>query len=351
MNLADYIASPAPGGCIPTPYVIAEAGVNHEGSMEIARRLIDEAVEAGAQAIKFQTYKAATLASRDSPAYWDTGKEPTRSQYELFRKHDKFWQGEFEVLKRHCDNVGIAFLSTPFDVESAMFLNELMDVYKISSSDITNKPFIELLCGFGKPIILSTGASHLHEIAEAVEWIEARGNPLALLHCVLNYPTEDRHAGLGMIPALLRHFPRHCIGYSDHTLPGDMKVLEIATLLGARILEKHFTHDKSLPGNDHYHAMDKGDLKRFWTNMERTLAIVGPLKISAFASEDPARRNARRSLVTARPVRAGSRITREAVTWKRPAHGISPRHIDTVLGMTARVDLEDDTVLQWKHLE
>ena len=351
MKLAALIASPAPSGYIPKPYVIAEAGVNHEGSMEIACRLIDEAVEAGAQAIKFQTYKAATLASRDSPAYWDTSKESTQSQYELFCKHDKFWQGEFEILKRHCDSVGIAFLSTPFDVESAIFLNELMEVYKISSSDITNKPFIEFMCDFGKPIILSTGASHLHEIAEAVEWIEAKGNPLALLHCVLNYPTADRNAGLGMIPALHRHFPRHSIGYSDHTLPGDMRVLEIATLLGARILEKHFTHDKNLPGNDHYHAMDKEDLKRFWDNMERMLAIVGPLKISAFASEEPARRNARRSLVTARPLRAGARITRDDVTWKRPAHGISPRNIDTVLGMAVRVDLEEDTVLQWKYLE
>ena len=351
MQLVELITSSAPGDAIPKPYVIAEAGVNHEGSMDIARRLIDEAAEAGAQAIKFQTYKAATLASRDSPAYWDTSKEPTRSQYELFRKHDKFWKGEFEVLKRHCDSAGIAFLSTPFDVESAMFLHELMDVYKISSSDITNKPFIEFMCDFGKPIILSTGASHLYEIAEAVAWIEAKGNPLALLHCVLNYPTEDQHAGLGMIPGLHRHFPQHCIGYSDHTLPGDMKVLEIAALLGARILEKHFTHDKSLPGNDHYHAMDKEDLKRFWSNMERTLAIVGPLKISAFASEEAARRNARRSLVTARPVQAGTRITRADVTWKRPAHGISPRDIDTVLGMVARADMEEDTVLQWKYLE
>jgi len=351
MKLAELIASPAPGGCIPKPYVIVDIGVNHEGSMDIARRLIDEAAEAGAQAVKFQTYKAATLASRDSPAYWDTSKEPTQSQYELFRKHETFWKGEFEVLRYYCDGAGITFLSTPFDVESAVFLNELMDVYKISSSDITNKPFIEFMCDFGKPILLSTGASHLHEIAEAAAWIEAKGNPLALLHCVLNYPTEDRNAGLGMIPALHRHFPQHCIGYSDHTLPGDMKVLEIATLLGARILEKHFTHDKSLPGNDHYHAMDKEDLRRFWANLERTLAIVGSLKISAFALEDPARRNARRSLVTARPVRAGTPVTRSDLTWKRPAHGISPRNIDTVLGMTARMDLEEDTVLQWKHLE
>ena len=249
MNLIDLISKhPVPVTRFQRPYVIAEAGVNHEGSMDIARRLIDEAALGGADAIKFQTYKAGTLASKHSPAYWDTSKEPTPSQYELFKKHDSFWKGEFENLKKHCDQAGIAFMSTPFDVESAKFLNDMMDVFKISSSDLTNRPFIEFMCDFKKPIIMSTGAASLAEIAEAVSWIEAKGNPLALLHCVLNYPTMDENAALGMIPALVRHFPQHVIGYSDHTLPNDMKVLEVAALLGAQILEKHFSHDKTLPG-------------------------------------------------------------------------------------------------------
>lgn len=271
MNLIDLISKhPVPVTRFQRPYVIAEAGVNHEGSMDIARRLIDEAALGGADAIKFQTYKAGTLASKHSPAYWDTSKEPTPSQYELFKKHDSFWKGEFENLKKHCDQAGIAFMSTPFDVESAKFLNDMMDVFKISSSDLTNRPFIEFMCDFKKPIIMSTGAASLAEIAEAVSWIEAKGNPLALLHCVLNYPTMDENAALGMIPALVRHFPQHVIGYSDHTLPNDMKVLEVAALLGAQILEKHFSHDKTLPGNDHYHAMDYKDLQLFRQNFERT---------------------------------------------------------------------------------
>lgn len=352
MNLVELIAGhPSPMTRIEAPYVIAEAGVNHEGSMDIARRLIDEAARGGADAIKFQTYKAATLASKHSPAYWDTSKEPTPSQYELFKKHDSFWKNEFETLKRYCDEVGIAFMSTPFDVESAHFLNDLMDVFKISSSDITNRPFIEILCDFKKPIILSTGAASLAETAEAVSWIEAKGNPLALLHCVLNYPTDDRNAALGMIPALARHFPQHVIGYSDHTLPGDMKVLEVATLLGARILEKHFTHDKTLPGNDHYHAMNCSDLQIFRANFERTISMIGEMKIEALASEEPARRNARRSLVANRNIPAGKVIDREDLTWKRPAGGISPRNYYEVLGMVARADIEEDTVLQWSHLE
>lgn len=344
---ADVVAASG----LPMPLIIAEAGVNHEGSMETAKRLIDEACEGGAHAIKFQTYKAATLASKDSPAYWDTTKEPTTSQYELFKRHDKFWKNEFENLKKHCDSAGIEFMSTPFDVESAGFLNDLMDVVKISSSDITNKPFIKHLCGFGKPIILSTGASYPHEVMEAVSWIEASGVPLALLHCVLNYPTQDENAGLGMISSLRSLFPHLVIGYSDHTMPGDMQVLETAVLLGARILEKHFTHDKSLPGNDHYHAMDKHDLRRFVDSMRRIRSIVGTPALVSLPSEEPARKNARRSLVAARNIPAGGVITKDDLTWKRPAHGISPRNYDEVLGMKARADIAEDTVLRWGLLE
>jgi len=333
------------------PYVIAEAGVNHEGSMEIAKRLVDEAKEGGADAIKFQTYRAETIASKDSPAYWDTSKEPTQSQYELFKKHDSFWKDEMWEIKAYCDQVGIEFLSTPFDVESAAFLNEMMDVFKISSSDITNKPFIEYICDFQKPIILSTGASSLAEIAEAVEWIETKGNPLALLHCVLNYPTLDEDANLGMIMDLKRRFPDKLIGYSDHTLPNDMKVLEIATLLGSVIVEKHFTHDKTLPGNDHYHAMDKEDLKRFRENLKRTFEILGSFKVQALEKEAPARRNARRSLVAKRYIPKGKIIEKADLTFKRPAHGISPKYIDRLIGKCALEQIEQDSVLQWNMFE
>lgn len=333
------------------PYMIAEAGVNHEGSMDIAKRLVDEAKEGGADAIKFQTYKASTLASKDSPAYWDTTKEPTKSQFALFSKHDKFWKNEMVALKQYCDQVGIEFMSTPFDIESADFLNELMDVYKISSSDLTNKPFIEYMCQFGKPIILSTGASHLHEIQEAVSWIEKHGNPLALLHCVLNYPTPDENANLGMIKGLKRAFPGKLIGYSDHTLPKDMKTLEMATLLGSVIIEKHFTHDKTLPGNDHYHAMDKEDLKRFRQNMKRVFDILGGFQVQALENEATARREARRSLIAVGDIPKGKIIDKGDLTFKRPAHGVSPKFIDEVIGKKAAKEIKNDDVLQWSMFE
>lgn len=329
------------------PYIIAEIGVNHEGSISLARRLIDEAREGGADAVKFQTYRAETIASKDSPSYWDLSEEPTTSQYELFKKHDSFWKDEMQELKNYCNVQGIEFMSTPFDIESADFLNDMMDVFKISSSDLTNKPFIEYLCRFNKPIILSTGASELFEVQEAVSWIEKYGNPLALLHCVLNYPTPDENANLGMIMDLKTKFPDKIIGYSDHTLPKDMKSCEIATLLGSVIIEKHFTHDKTLPGNDHYHAMDKEDLKRFRVNLKRTFALLGSFKVEALEDEALARANARRSLVALRAIKKGAVITNEDLTFKRPAHGVSPKFIDEVTGQVALRDINEDDVLKW----
>ena len=333
------------------PYIIAEAGVNHEGSMSLAFRLIEEAKEGGANAIKFQTYKADTIASKNSPSYWDTDKEPALSQHELFQRYDKFWKCEFEELKAYCEKVEIEFLSTPFDLESAKFLNDMMEAFKISSSDITNKPFIEFICDFGKPIILSTGASNISEIEEAVSWISGKGNPLALLHCILNYPTEDKNANLAMIADLIQKFPNHQIGYSDHTLPKDMKTLETAVMLGAVILEKHFTYDKTLRGNDHYHAMDKEDLKTFNKNLNCLFELLGEYEKHSLPSELPARKNARRSLVAKKDISLRKKIDSEDITWKRPGHGICPSKIERVLGRKTRRNITANSLLSWSDFE
>jgi sialic acid synthase SpsE len=335
---------------IKRPFIIAEAGVNHEGKMELAKRLINEAKEGGADAIKFQTYKAHTLASTNSPAYWDMSKEPTDSQFKLFQKYDKFWKSEFEELKKHCDSVDIEFLSTPFDLESATFLNDLVEVFKISSSDITNKPFIDYICQFNKPILLSVGASYMHEVEEVVYWIDKYQLPLALLHCVLNYPTEDQNANLGMIKDLKRKFPDRIIGYSDHTLPKEMKIIEVATLLGAEIIEKHFTFDKSLPGNDHYHAMDYQDIQFFRKNFDKVLSFIGSSKKTVLNSEEISRRNARRSLIATRTILPGEIITMEDLTWKRPAFGISPKHVQEVVGKKTITKINQDDIIQWNML-
>lgn len=329
---------------IKKPYIIAEAGVNHEGDINLAHRLIEEAFEGGADAIKFQSYKANTISIRNSPAYWDTTQEQTQSQYLLFSKYDKFWKNEYEILKKKCDQVGIEFLSTPFDLESANFLNELMDVFKISSSDITNKPFIEYIMRFNKPILLSTGASNMNEIDEAVSWIDQKV-PLALMHCILNYPTEDLNANLGMIVDLQKKYPKNLIGYSDHTLPNDMNVLMMATMLGSSIIEKHFTHNKNLEGNDHYHSMDKDDLKNFIYLINKNLDLIGLREKVSIESENISRKNARRSLVSACDLSEGLIIQPKHLTWKRPGYGISPKDIDKVIGKKIKRFLKKDEII------
>ena len=335
---------------IKEPYIIAEAGVNHEGSMEIAKRLVDEAKEGGADAIKFQTYKAHTLASKNSPAYWDTTKEPTKSQYELFKKHDSFWKDEMYELKEYCDKVGIEFMSTPFDIESADFLNEIMDVFKISSSDITNKPFIEYICKFNKPIILSTGASHLYEIQEAVSWIEKFNNPLALLHCVLNYPTPDENANLGMILGLKKSFPNIIIGYSDHTLPKDMKVCEMATMLGSVIIEKHFTLDKNMEGWDHKVSATKEEMEMIVEGANRIYKALGTFRITATESEERIN-EFRRSIVLTRDMKKGEIITENDIDFKRPAEGLPPEMVTFVIGRKLNKDVKYDHILKLEDLE
>ncbi|MDZ4713435.1 MAG: N-acetylneuraminate synthase family protein [bacterium] len=350
MNILDIFENYNPD-IINRPYVIAEAGVNHEGVIELAKRLIDEAAEGGAHAIKFQSYKAETLAVKDSPSYWDLNSEPTTNQRELFKKYDKFNKKEYEELKIECDRRGIEFLSTPFDIESADYLNDMMPVYKISSSDITNLPFIKHICKFGKPILLSTGASEIDEITEAVELIGEMGNQLGLLHCVLNYPTLDENANLGMILDQKKKFPKAIPGYSDHTMPGTMEVLKIATLLGAVFLEKHFTFDKSLPGNDHYHAMDRDDLKYFFSDIDRYFLLLGDFEKRALASEGDSIKHARRSLVINKKIKANQEIKSIDLTWKRPASGISPKYINDVVGKKALRDIDDDEVLKWDMIE
>ena len=335
-----------------TPFIIAEAGVNHECDMEVAKRLIYEAKEGGADAIKFQTYKAGKIASKHSPYYWDISKEPTKSQYKLFKKYDKFWKNEYEELKLLCDDIEIEFMSTPFDFESAKFLNDLMDVFKISSSDITNKPFIELIADFQKPIILSTGASEHNEIKQSINWISTKSkiNTHCLMHCILNYPTSNENANLGMLLDLKVNYPSFILGYSDHTLPEEMKTLEIATLLGAKVIEKHFTHDKNLKGNDHYHAMDMNDLKIFRKNLASVKKVIGNFEKFSLETEQISRKNARRSIVANETIKKGEFITKEKITYKRPGTGIPPFEIENILGKKASKEIIEDCIIEWNHI-
>lgn len=342
------------------PYIIAEAGVNFYDTakqsnlspLEEAIRYVDEAKKAGIDAIKFQSYKADTLASKNSPAYWDTSEEPTDSQYKLFKKYDGFGEKEYQKLCEHCRDVGIDFLSTPFDYTSADYLYEMVDAYKISSSDLSNLPFIRYIAKKGKPIYLSVGASYLSEVEEAVRAAKDAGCPeISILHCVLSYPCKNKDANLGIIKTLKRVFPDIKVGYSDHTLPDTtMTILSTAYLLGAEIIEKHFTLDKSLPGNDHYHAGDPADFKKAIDNFNLIAEIIGQEEKTVLPCEIIPRREARRSLVLTRDVNSGETIKASDLIAKRPGTGISPQFADIVVGRQIRCDCTEDTILTWDKI-
>jgi N-acetylneuraminate synthase len=343
------------------PFLIAEIGVNFydiaekEGisDMEAAKLMIDEAKSCGVDAVKFQSYKAETIASKNSPAYWDLSEEPTTSQFELFKKFDKFGADEYRELADYCKSRGIMFLSTPFDFDSVDYLDEFMDIYKISSSDLTNIPFIKYIAGKNKPILLSTGASTLKEIKTAVNAIEEVSTvDIAIMHCVLSYPTAYEDANLLMIKDLVEQFPNYEIGYSDHTKPDEnMVVLTTAYNYGATILEKHFTLDKTLQGNDHYHAMDPSDVSRFRSNVSFLSRINGMKNKQPLICESSARKEARRSIVALRDIKKGNVIVREDLTFKRPGTGIYPSEIDNVVGRISKEDIPEDTLLDFEMFE
>lgn len=339
------------------PYLIAEIGVNFYDTakvenitpMEAAKKYVQAAKNVGIDAVKFQSYKADTIVSKNSPAYWDISKEPTPTQYGLFQKHDKFNEEDYREIAEFCKEIEIDFMSTPFDIASADYLDDMMNIYKISSSDITNIPFIRHIARKRKPIYLSVGASYISEVEEAVRAMQEEGCPeICLLHCVLSYPTQNKDANLNVIKSLKRMFPNVKVGYSDHTLPDEtMTILTTAYLYGAEIIEKHFTLDKTLPGNDHYHAGDPEDFKKAISNFERIVEISGTEQKTVFECERIPRREARRSLVLTKNMTAGDVITENDLMSKRPGTGIQPKFIDVVVGRKVRKDLKEDTVLTW----
>ncbi len=342
------------------PYVIAELGVNFYDTarvmgitpLEAAKLYVKKAKEAGIDAAKFQSYKAETIASKNSPSYWDLTKEPTTSQYELFKKLDGFNQEDYEELYHYCKEVGIDFMSTPFDYHSADYLENYVDIYKISSSDITNLPFIRHIARKGKPVYLSVGASYLSEVDEAVRAILEEGNnQICLLHCVLSYPTKNEDANLNIISTLKKIYPDFLIGFSDHTLPDEsMTILTTAYLLGADVIEKHFTLDKTLQGNDHYHAGDPEDFRKAIKNFELIHTILGQSEKTVLDCEQIPRKEARRSLVLTHDMKKGDVIKETDLIAKRPGTGISPKYQEIVIGRVLREDLPEDSILTWENV-
>jgi sialic acid synthase SpsE len=330
------------------PYIIAEAGVNHNGDYDLAIRLIDEAVNAGAHAIKWQIYKAKTLCVKNSPRFWnwDGETDDKGTQYDSYSLLDKFPLENYRKLANYCKTKGIEFMATPFDEEAIDFMESIdATSYKISSSDCTNIPLIRKIARHRKPIILSTGASSLADIELAVNTIESEGNlQIILLHCILKYPTEPHDVNLNMIKTLKKLFPKYVIGFSDHTLGISIPIASVG--FGAQIIEKHYTLDKSLPlSADHWLSVNPIELKQLVNGSAQVKMAIGANWARPIESEHLALKNARRSIVTNRDIKKGEIIIEGMLTAKRPGSGVEPKYMDMLIGSVAKECIQDDTIV------
>lgn len=333
------------GGDAPC-FVIAEAGANHNRDLSMARALIDVAVDAGADAVKFQTYSAETLYSKKTPRFSYLEGVSAKDTWDLIKEIElpREWQGE---LAAYAAKRGIFFLSTPFDHRAVEELAALgVPAYKIASFEIVDLPLISHAAAKGRPMILSTGLASYEDIADAVEACVSAGNrDIVLLQCASLYPAPAARMNLRAM-ATMRHAFAVPTGLSDHSL--GIHVAAAAVALGAKVVEKHFTLDRSLPGPDHPFAVEPGELKEMVRHIREVEAALGDgLKLGPAPEEQEMHQKARRSLVASRAIPRGVVIDRSMIAIKRPGYGIRPKLIDLLVGRVAKVDIEEDTVLTW----
>jgi len=327
-------------------YIIAEIGGNFT-TWEQAKRLVDAALECGVDAVKLQTYIADTISSK--LAVFDMENTGVVSQHELFQKYEIDEALHNKVFK-YAEAQGLDWFSTPSH-ETDVDLLERCDVgaYKIGSDDAVNHPFLRNVAKTGKPIILSTGMCTLEDVRGSVDVILAEGNDhLILLHAITNYPTHPENVNLGAMQALVNEFPNLDIGYSDHTLSPVACLCAVA--MGARVIERHFTYDKNADGPDHMLSADPDEMK-WLVNAVRTFEVMkGSGNKRPAHSEETTRINNRKSVIIARDIKVGERLTVDDLAIKRPGYGIQPRHFEQLVGRVVLTDIKKDVVLTWAHL-
>lgn len=331
-------------------FVIAEAGVNHDGDVERARELVEIAAGAGADAVKFQTFQADRVASVGAPkaAYQRRATPGDEDQKTMLRRLELSREAH-EVLKRDCDARKIVFLSTPFDEDSVAFLDTLgVPAFKVASGELTNLPLLRRVAATGKPIILSTGMAYLAEVDEAVRTLRAAGNEqLVVLQCVSDYPADPGDANLRAMATMAAAFGVP-IGYSDHTLGLETALAAVA--LGARVIEKHFTLDPTRPGPDHRASLDPGDLRRLIEGVRVVERALGDGRKAPAPAEIAHRHGVRRSLAARVALAAGTVLTEELLEALRPATGISPALLPAVIGRTVRRPIGRGELISWENL-
>jgi N-acetylneuraminate synthase/N,N'-diacetyllegionaminate synthase len=322
-------------------FFIAEAGINHNGSVEVAKKLIDAAKDAGADAVKFQTYTAESLMSKNTvvPKHVKL-KEPLMDMLKKLELNEE----EHREIAEYCSQKGIAFLSTPLYNEAVDLLDGLgVDSFKVASCDLDNLPLLKLIAEKGKPIILSTGMGTLGEVGEAVDTIHSTGNKnIVLLHCVANYPPKSEDVNLRAMETLRNAF-KVPVGYSDHTVGINIPLAAVA--LGAAVIEKHFTLDKGMEGPDHAVSADPSDLKNMISGAREIEKGLGTgIKIPADA-EIEMKKSFRRSVVVNTAVKEGEVLTAEKLSLKRPGTGIPPKYLNLIVGKKAKRNLEHDELI------
>lgn len=327
-------------------YIIAEIGGNFT-DYDTARMLIDQAAECGADAVKLQTYRADTLSSKT--AMFDQENTGVCSQYDYFKKFE-LSEELHEKIFSYAKEKGVDCFSTPAHISDVEMLERLdVKAYKIGADDAVNLPFLKEVARIGKPVILSTGMCTLKEVHEAVDAILGTGNRrLAILHTVGNYPTAPEEVNLKVIETFKKEFPDLAIGYSDHTL--DVFSCICAAVMGAEIIEKHFTYDKHADGPDHLLSATKEELKYMVDRIREYEIMRGTGVKAPVGNEIIDRELSRKSLMTIAPVKKGERFTKKNVDCKRPGTGIAPHYIDRVIGRCAAKDLDEDEILSWADM-
>jgi N,N'-diacetyllegionaminate synthase len=325
-------------------FVIAEAGVNHNGDLAMALRLCDAAHAAGADAVKFQTFRAPT-------AEYQARETGHQDQFAMLQQLE-LSQAQHAAIKAHCDAIGIEFFSTPFSVEAVDMLVRLgVARIKLSSGELTHRALVERAAAARLPLLVSTGMATMEEIREALDWIAgARGGlgGVTVLHCTSAYPAPDAALNLNAIRSMARDLGI-AIGYSDHSL--GIEAALAASALGAVVIEKHLTLDRSLPGPDHSASLEPAEFAQMVSGIRRVSAMLGDGVKAPTVQEQDTARVARRSIVAAVEIPAGTRIGEDMLACRRPATGIAPRELSRVVGRVARTSISAGTALQWDHLE
>ena len=331
--------------------IIAEAGVNHNGNFELAKKLIDKAVEGGADIVKFQTCKAENVISRyaDKAEYQKVTTGEADSQLEMVRKLMLTYE-EYGKLKEYCDEKGIEFLSTAFDLPSVDYLHSIgMRRWKIPSGEITNLPLLIKIAKLHEPIIMSTGMSELSEVADAVRVLKENGaQDITLLHCTTEYPAPYEDVNLKAMDTMREAFGLP-VGYSDHTKGLEIPVAAVA--MGACVIEKHFTLDRNMEGPDHKASIEPDELKSMVDQIRHVEVAIGNGEKKVSASEQKNQDIARKSIIAKTAIKAGDVFSEDNITTKRPGSGINPMRWFDLLGKTAKHDYQEDYLIEKDELD